>query len=267
MSRSMAAPAVTILNVDPGGNRPIVAIGPSRSADAFCATAMISPVEGLMTTIMACLPVVSTAFWAAFCTERSRLMVTDGAGSPATSCSTSTSTPFWLTVTTRHPAVPSSSSETAVLTWLTRAGANVSSVGTISGWGVITTPGSAPMAPATASWSTCRNVIRLNGLFFELASSASRCGSSVLSKRCRAPTTARAVGISSTPAARASRAKWYRYPGTRTSVPPRSLTEARRGASARRASVWFSPSLGCTPVALHRTSQFPSSRTMLSCPS
>lgn len=56
-----------------------------------------------MATIIACLPVVLTAFCAAFCTARSRLMVTDGAGCPGTSLSTSTSTPFWLTVTTRHP--------------------------------------------------------------------------------------------------------------------------------------------------------------------
>ena len=42
-------------------------------------------------------------------------MVTDGAGAPGTSLSTSTSTPFWLTLTTRHPAWPSSSSTTALL--------------------------------------------------------------------------------------------------------------------------------------------------------
>ena len=57
MSRSMAAPAVMILNVDPGGYRPVVATGPSLSAAAFCATARISPVDGLITTIIAFLPV------------------------------------------------------------------------------------------------------------------------------------------------------------------------------------------------------------------
>ena len=48
MLRSMAAPAVTILNVDPGGYSPMVAVGPSTSAAAFCATARISPVDGLI---------------------------------------------------------------------------------------------------------------------------------------------------------------------------------------------------------------------------
>ena len=56
MSRSMAAPAVIILNVDPGGNRPVVASGPCASAAAFCAIARIAPVDGLITTIIACLP-------------------------------------------------------------------------------------------------------------------------------------------------------------------------------------------------------------------
>src|SRR5215207_10588564 len=87
MSRSMAAPAVMILNVDPGGYKPVVASGPSLSAAAFCATARISPVDGLITTIIAFLPVVLTAFCAAFCTDRSRLIVTDGAGAPGTSLS------------------------------------------------------------------------------------------------------------------------------------------------------------------------------------
>ena len=64
--------------------------------------------DGLIATIIACLPVVFTASWAAFCTARSRLIVAEGAGSPGTSLSTSTSTPFWLTLTTRHPARPSS---------------------------------------------------------------------------------------------------------------------------------------------------------------
>ena len=56
MLRSMAAPAVTILNVDPGGYSPMVAVGPSTSAAAFCATARISPVDGLMTTSIALRP-------------------------------------------------------------------------------------------------------------------------------------------------------------------------------------------------------------------
>ena len=146
MSRSMAAPAVMILNVDPGGYRPVVASGPSLSAAAFCATARISPVDGLITTIIAFLPVVLTAFCAAFCTARSRLMVTEGAGAPGTSLSTSTSAPFWLTLTTRQPASPSSSSTTAFLTWLTMSGANESSVGSSSACGVMTTPGRAPIA-------------------------------------------------------------------------------------------------------------------------
>ena len=66
MSRSIAAPAVMILNVDPGGYRPVVAAGPSASAAAFWATARISPVDGLIATIIAFLPTMSTASWAAF---------------------------------------------------------------------------------------------------------------------------------------------------------------------------------------------------------
>src|SRR6185503_10079404 len=85
ISRPMAAPAVMILNVDPGGNRAGVARGPSLSAAAFCATDRISTVDGLITTIIAFLPVVLTAFCAAFCTDRSMLIVTDGAGAPCTS--------------------------------------------------------------------------------------------------------------------------------------------------------------------------------------
>src|SRR6185295_7919942 len=84
ISRSMAAPAVMILNVDPGGYRPVVAIGPSVLAEPFCATARISPVDGLITTIIAFLPVVLTAPCAASCTARSRLMLTDGAAAPGT---------------------------------------------------------------------------------------------------------------------------------------------------------------------------------------
>ena len=63
---AMAAPAVTILNVEPGGYRPVVAAGPSASAAPFWATARISPVEGLMTTSMALRHWESTACWAAF---------------------------------------------------------------------------------------------------------------------------------------------------------------------------------------------------------
>ena len=56
MSRSIAAPAVMILNVDPGGYSPVNAAGPSASAAPFCATARISPVDGLIATIIAFLP-------------------------------------------------------------------------------------------------------------------------------------------------------------------------------------------------------------------
>ena len=141
-----------------------MASGPCASAAGFCATARISPVDGLIATIIACLPVVLTAFWAAFCTARSRLIVTDGAGSPGTSLSTSTSTPFWLTLTTRQPAWPSSSSTTAFLTSPMMAGANVSSVGSSSACAVITTPGSVPIAAATRSWSDWRRVIETQRL-------------------------------------------------------------------------------------------------------
>ena len=46
-----------------------MAAGPSASAAAFCATPRISPVEGLITTIIALRHWVSTACWAAFCTD------------------------------------------------------------------------------------------------------------------------------------------------------------------------------------------------------
>lgn len=131
----------------------MVASGPSASAAAFCATARISPVEALIATIIACLPVKFTAFCAAVCTARSRLIVTEGAGSAGTSLRTSTSTPFLLTVTTRHPERPSRSSATSFLTSLTMAGANPSSVGSMSSCGVMTTPGRGPSTPATLSWS------------------------------------------------------------------------------------------------------------------
>ena len=119
----------------------MVAVGPSWSAEVFCATARISPVDGLIATIIAFLPTMSTASCAAFCTARSRLIVTEGAGAPGTSLSTSTSAPFWFTLTIRQPASPSSWSMTDVLTWLTMAGAKPSSVGSRSGCGVTTTPG------------------------------------------------------------------------------------------------------------------------------
>ena len=45
------------------------------------------------------------------------------------------------------------------------AGANDSSVGSSSACGVTTTPGSAPIAAATRSWSDLRSVIRLSGSF------------------------------------------------------------------------------------------------------
>ncbi|CKP38953.1 Uncharacterised protein [Mycobacterium tuberculosis] len=190
-----------ILNVDPGGYRPVVATGPSASAPAFCAIARISPVDGLITTIIALPPRVFTACCAAFCTTRSNVIETDDAGDGATSCSTETSTPFWLTLTTRQPALPSSSSTTAFLTSLRTAGAKCLSVGSSSACGVITTPGSCPIAAATRLLSSACNVTRSNGWVDELACSASSCGSlSVSSKGCSAPTTACAVPKSSRPA-------------------------------------------------------------------
>ncbi|SIN58839.1 Uncharacterised protein [Mycobacteroides abscessus subsp. abscessus] len=118
-----------------------------------------------------------TAFCAAFCTARSRLIVFDGAGVGFTSLSTAVSTPFWLTLTTRQPASPSSSSSTAFLTWATISGAKASSVGNRSAMGVITTPGrSAPgrvsSAMDTLSQSSLRSVIRSIGEVCALACSA-----------------------------------------------------------------------------------------------
>ncbi len=113
-----------------------------------------------------------TASCAASCTARSRLIVTDGAGAPCTSLSTSTSAPFWLTLTTRQPASPSSSSMTDFFTSSMIAGAKWSSVGSSSACGVMTTPGRLPIAGATLSRSACRSVIRSSGVAEELACSA-----------------------------------------------------------------------------------------------
>src|ERR1700737_5150725 len=85
LSRGIAAPAVITLNVDPGGNRPVVASGPCASAAAFCAIARIPPVDGLITTIIACLPTAATARCAAFWLDPSMVYDTDGAGGPGTS--------------------------------------------------------------------------------------------------------------------------------------------------------------------------------------
>src|ERR1700739_991714 len=101
----MAAPAVIILNVDPGGNGPGVANGPWLSAAGFWAIARMAPVDGWITTIIACLPTLFTARCAAFCIERSSVSETDGAGVPGTSLRIPTSTPFWLTLTPRHTAL------------------------------------------------------------------------------------------------------------------------------------------------------------------
>ena len=86
-----------------------------------------------MTTIIALPPRVSTACWAAFCTTRSSVIETDGAGEPSTSCSTATSTLFWLTLTIRQPAWPSSWLMTDFFTSATTAGAKCGSVGSIIG--------------------------------------------------------------------------------------------------------------------------------------
>ncbi|VBA55900.1 hypothetical protein LAUMK41_01898 [Mycobacterium attenuatum] len=206
ISRSTAAPAVTILNVDPGGYRPVVAIGPSALAPTFCAIARISPVDGLITTIIALPPRASTARWAAFCTVRSNVIVIDGAGDGSTSCSTATSTPFWLTLTTRQPACPSSWSITAFFTSVMTIGAKWSSVGSRSACGVTTTPGSWPIAAKTRLLSSARSVTpRSSGWVDELACSASSCGSlSVSLNGCSAPTTAWAVPMRSAPAVVAS---------------------------------------------------------------
>ena len=51
---SIPASAVTILKVEPGGNRPVSASAPAASAAPFCATASTSPVDGWMATSIAC---------------------------------------------------------------------------------------------------------------------------------------------------------------------------------------------------------------------
>ena len=181
-----------------------MAAGPSASAAAFCATARMSPVDGLITTSIALRPWVSTACWAAFCTGRSSVIDIDGAGCGATSLRMSTSAPFWLTLTTRQPASPSSWSITAFLTWPMMAGAKRSSVGSRSACGVTTTPGSPSSTGPTLSWSDGRSVISSSGLLDELASSASRCGSRVSSNCRKASATTREVFINSPPACAAS---------------------------------------------------------------
>ena len=77
---SNAATAVTILKVEPGGNRPISAIGPWAVAGAFCATACNSPVEGRIATSTAGCGTGPTAASAAVCTLRAIVVATGGAG-------------------------------------------------------------------------------------------------------------------------------------------------------------------------------------------
>ncbi len=106
--RLIAAAAVTILNVEPGGYRPVVAIGPCASAAGFCATARMRPVDGCTTTIAIWNRLVAlTARCAAVCTVRDRLSEIAGDGSGAWSARTSASTRCSVsTDTTRDPARP-----------------------------------------------------------------------------------------------------------------------------------------------------------------
>ncbi|NCL73970.1 hypothetical protein AIIKEEIJ_01408 [Rhodococcus sp. YH1] len=107
--------------------------------------------DASITTIIACSARASTAACAATWMGRSRLMENDGAGSGGVSVSTPVSTPFWLTATTLHPALPSTSSITVFLIWPTRSGAKLRSVETRSACSVIVTPGIAARVPATRS--------------------------------------------------------------------------------------------------------------------
>ena len=71
---SSAAAVVTVLNVDPGGNSPVSAIGPWLFALSFCATARTPPVLGLSTTRTAARCSLSTACFAALCSVVSRVV-------------------------------------------------------------------------------------------------------------------------------------------------------------------------------------------------
>ena len=62
---STPASAVTILNVEPGGKRPVRASAPAASAAPFWATASSCPVDGCTTTSIACCGIGSTASSAA----------------------------------------------------------------------------------------------------------------------------------------------------------------------------------------------------------
>ncbi len=82
---------------------------------------------------------------------RSKLILNDGTGCGAVSVSTSVSTPFWLTVTTLQPALPSTSSMIVFLICPRRSGANSGSVETRSDSSETDTP---EMAPSCAdTWS------------------------------------------------------------------------------------------------------------------
>ncbi len=127
---------------------------------------------------------VFTACCAAFCTTRSADR-TDGAGDGATSCSTETSTPFWLTLTTRQPALPSVHRRRRCDIVEDRR-REVLVGREPSACGVITTPGGCPIAAATRLLSSACS--ESNGTGRQAGCSASGCGSlSVSSKGAARP--------------------------------------------------------------------------------
>src|ERR1700754_4871123 len=115
-SSVIAAVAVTTLNVEPGGYRPLSASGPSASAAGFCATASKSPVDAEIATSIACCATGSTASSAAACTARSIPTVTVLPECGGSSTSVRTALPVLSTTTTDQPGTPSNSSAISVRT-------------------------------------------------------------------------------------------------------------------------------------------------------
>ena len=98
-----AASAVTILNVEPGGKRPVSASAPAASAGPFWATASRFPVDGWTATSIACCGSGSTASSAAACRARSSATVTVLPGFGASSASVATVPPAASTTATDQP--------------------------------------------------------------------------------------------------------------------------------------------------------------------
>ena len=113
---STPASAVTILNVEPGGKRPVRASAPAASAAPFWATASSCPVDGCTATSIACCGIGSTASSAAVWTARSSVTAAVVPGFGASSTSVATVPPPASTAATDQPGTPSSCAASAVRT-------------------------------------------------------------------------------------------------------------------------------------------------------